>query len=113
MSSTTLYQVAAWPIAKHAMLAERDLRLKMNDPESAAETEREIALVESQNFPSNVLFEIDEYFGDTIRYDWLRSRKTYRAVVVRYICSIDREIRASETDVYSYANAMYVHSNAA
>ena len=113
MSDFTLYQVAAWPTAKLALLAERDLRLKMNDLESAAETEREIALIEQQNFPSNVLFEIDEYFGDTIRYDWLRTRKTYKAIVVRYVCSIDREIRASETDVYSYANSMYVRSNAA
>ena len=113
MSSFTLYQVAAWPIAKLAMLAERDLRLKMNDPESAAETEREIALIEQQNFSDDTLFEIDEYFGDTIRYDWLRSHKTYRAVVVRYVSAVDRDIHKWETDVYSYANAMYVHSSAA
>jgi len=113
MSSFTLYQVAAWPIAKLAMLAERDLRLKMHDTESAAETEREIALIEKQQFGDNTLFEIDAYFGDTIRYDWLLSRKTYRAVVVRYVSAVDNDIHAYATDIYSYANAMYVRSNTA
>lgn len=114
MSSEMLYQVAAWPIAKHALLAERDLRLKMNDTESAAETEREIALIEKQCLPSDTLFEIEEYFGDTIRADWLRSDAApFKAVVVRYVCSQDNVVRKWETTVYNYANSLYVASSAA